>query len=901
MLREFLTRLRFFLSRKRPADLDDELQFHLEQCSRENIAKGMTPQEARRQAAIAFGGVQRTREQCYEQRPGWQLQRLFQDIRYVLRRLKRAPTFTAIALVTLALGIGGTTAIFSVVEGVLIKPLPYPQAESLVGVWHVAPGLKFASAPDLGDAIPCSPTMYFTYREESRTFQDFGLYQTRGATVTGLAEPDVVPTLVVTYGVLQALAVRPKIGRWFSQADDTPGSPQTVILNFGYWQRRFGGDPSVIGRTLTIDTQPHIVIGVMPAGFDFRSNPDLVLPQQFERDKLFLGQFGWSGIARLKPGVTLRQANADQARMLAIWLKEWPPAPGFNRAVFESAGFVPKLQPLKQEVVGNVGTVLWVLMGTIGLVLLIACANVANLLLVRAESRQHEMAIRAALGAGWKAIALEMLLESAVLGILGGVLGVALAYGAIRILIAKGPQTLPRLNEIGIDPVVLGFALIISLLAGLLFGLIPVLKYAAPQVATALRGVGRSFSHGREHHRARNTLVVGQVGLALLLLVGAGLMIRTFQALRNVDPGFTRPEEVQLMRIMIYEAQVKGPEQVMRMQNQMLDKLAAIPGVSSAALASDAPLEGFGSGDVLYAEDKTYGAGEIPPGMPFRYVTPGFFKTMGTRLIAGRDFIWTDLYDKRRVAIVSENVAREMWGNPGAALGKRIRSGFKDDPWKEVVGVAADVYDNGVQAKPPRFAYWPAMMENFEGAAVNVTRFAVFVVRTNRAATDSFLAEARQAIWSVDADLPVFRVQTLKDLYDRSMARTSFTLVMLAIAGGMALLLGIVGIYGVIAYAVSQRTREIGIRVALGAQASGLRRMFVREGVLLAGVGSALGMIAAAGLTRLMSSLLFGITPLDPLTYATVPVFLLTAAALASYVPARRATIVNPVEALRSE
>jgi putative ABC transport system permease protein len=809
--------------------------------------------------------------------------------------------FTTIALVTLALGIGATTAIFSVVEGVLIKPLPYPKAESLVGVWHTATGLKGAATPGMGDAIPCSPAMYFTYREESRTFQDFGLYQNRGATVTGLAEPDVVPTLVVTYGVLQALGVQPKFGRWFSQADDTPGSPETVILNYGYWQRRFGGDPSVIGRTLTIDTEPHIVIGVMAAGFNFKNNPDLILPQRFERDKLFLGQFGWQGIARLKPGVTLQQAKADQARMLAIWLKEWPPAPGFNRAVFESAGFGPKPLPLKEEVVGNVGTVLWVLMGTIGLVLLIACANVANLLLVRAESRQHEMAIRAALGAGWRAIAREMLLESAVLGILGGALGLGLAYGALQILVAKGPQTLPRLNEIGIDPVVLGFALIVSLLAGLLFGLIPVLKYAAPVVATTLRGVGRSFSHGREHHRARNTLVVVQVGLALLLLIGAGLMIRTFQALRSVQPGFTRPEEVQLMRTMIYEAQVKEPEQVMRMQNQMLDKLASIPGVTSAALASDAPLDGFGSGDVLYAEDKTYGAGEIPPGHPFRYITPGFFKTTGTPLIAGRDFIWSDLYDKRRVAIVSQNMAREMWGSPRAALGKRIRSGFKDDPWKEIVGVVADVYDNGVQEKPSSLAYWPAMMENFEGEAVNVTRFAVFVVRTKRAATESFMTEARKAIWSVDANLPVFRVQTLKDLYDQSMARTSFTLVMLAIAGGMALLLGVVGIYGVIAYAVTQRTREIGIRVALGAQASELRRMFAREGLLLAGIGAALGMIAAAGLTRLMSSLLFGISALDPLTYATVPVFLLAAAALASYIPARRATTVDPVEALRAE
>ncbi len=897
MLREFLTRLRFFLSRKRPADLDDELQFHLEQCARVNVANGMTPREAHRQAMIAFGGVQSTREQCYEQRPGWLLNRSLHDIRYVLRRLKNAPQFTAIALLTLALGIGATTAIFSVVEGVLIKPLPYPQAESLVGVWQTAPGLK-----GMGDAVQCSPSMYFTYREANRTFQSFGLYENSGATVTGLATTDVVTALKVTYGTLQTLGVQPKIGRWFSQADDTPGSPETVMLTYGYWQRRFGRDPSVVGRSLTINQHPRTVIGVMPAGFDFSINhPDLILPEQLEREKLFLGQFGFRGIARLKPGVTLQQANADQKRMLAIWLKAWPPAPGFNQAVFESARFGPKIQPLKQEVVGNIGTVLWVLMGTIGVVLLIACANVANLLLVRAESRQHEMAIRAALGAGWRAIAREMLLESAVLGILGGLLGLALAYGGLRILVARGPQTLPRLNEIGLDPVVLAFALIVSLLSGLLFGLIPVLKYARPQVAASLRGVGRGFSHGLAQHRVRNTLVVAQVGLALLLLVGAVLMIRTFQALRSVDPGFTQPEEVQLLRILILPEQVKEPERVMRMQNEMLDKLAAIPGVTSVALAGDAPLEGLTNGDVLYAEDKTYRAGEVPPGRQFRYVTPGFFKTTGTRLIAGRDFTWSDLYDKRRVAIVSQDLARDTWGDASAALGKRVRSGFQNDPWKEVVGVVANVYDSGPQEKPPAFAYWPAMMENFEGDAVKVMRFAVFAVRTRRAGTESFLNEARETIRSVDSNVPVFRVQTLKNLYDQSMARTSFTLVMLALAGGMALVLGIVGIYGVIAYAVSQRTREIGIRVALGSQPSELRRMFVREGLLLAAIGAALGMIAAAGLTRLMSSLLFGITALDPLTYATVPVFLLTAAALASYVPARRATIVNPVEALRAE
>jgi predicted permease len=805
--------------------------------------------------------------------------------------------FTAVALVTLALGIGANTAIFSVVNGVLLKPLQYPDASQLVGVWHLAPGVA-----GIAGNINCSPTMYFTYREQSRTFQNFGLWSNDGVTVTGAGEPEHVQALDVTFGTLQALGVQPAVGRWFSQSDDTPGTPDTVMLTYGFWQRHFGGNASAVGRTLIVDSQPHTIIGVMPQNFRFlNSRADLILPEQFDRSKVFLGNFSYQGIARLKPGVTIQQADTDVARMLPIWLRSWPPPAGFSRALFESAHFAPEIQPLKQEVVGDIGATLWVLMGTIGLVLLIACANVANLLLVRAESRQQELAIRAALGAGWGRIAREMLFESLTLGALGGALGLALAYAALRALITKGPQTLPRLNETGIDPLVLGFTLLVSLLAGFLFGLIPVLKYASPRVSLTLRGGGRTMSHGRERHQTRNTLVVVQVALALVLLIGSGLMIRTFQALRSVQPGFSHPEQVQLLRISIPDAQVKDPERVMRIENEMIDKLAAIPGVASAAYASAAPLEGINnSNDLLYARDKTYTPGQIPPIRGFRYLSPGFLKTDGTALIVGRDFTWTDVYEKHHVAMVSENLAREMWGSPSAALGKQIRSGL-NDAWREIVGVVADVYDNGVEQKAPAFAYWPAMLDHFELQETNITRYGVFAVRTNRAGTASFLAEARRAIWSVDANVPIFLTRTMQDVYDASMARTSFTLVLLAIAGAMALVLGVVGIYGVIAYAVTQRTREIGIRMALGAQPAGLQRMFVRQGLLLALVGAALGLMAAAGLTRLMSSILFKTTALDPVTYVLVSALLIAAAALASYVPARRATAVDPVEALRTE
>ena len=817
-------------------------------------------------------------------------------LKHAVRRLRRAPGFTAIALVTLALGIGANTAVFSVLNGVLVKALPYPRSQELVGVWHVAPGIA-----GLRGDINCAPTMFFTYREESHAFQEFGLWSNDDASITGVGEPEQVQALDVTYGILQALNVQPILGRWFSQADDTPGTPETVMLTYGYWQRRFGGNPSAVGRTFTVDSKPRTVIGVMPRDFRFlNAKADVILPLRFERNKEFLGNFSYQGIARLKAGITLQQANADVARMLGIWLKAWPAPPGLSRALFENARLGPKVQPLKQEVVGDIGGTLWVLMGTIGLVLLIACANVANLLLVRAEGRQQELAIRAALGAGWGKIAKELLLESVTLGLLGGGLGLGLAYAALRGLVAMGPATLPRLNEIGIDPLVLAFTLAVSLLAGLLFGLLPVVKYAGPHLAGTLRGGGRTMSQGRERHRARDTLVVVQVGLALVLLVGAGLMIRTFQALRNFRPGFTRPEEVQLLRISIPQGEVKEPERVMRMENDMMDRLAAIAGVSSVAFANGAPLEGYNSTDVLFAEDKNYGVGQIPPLRRFRFTTPGYFQTTGTPLVAGRDFTWTDLYEKRPVAMVSENTAREMWGSPGAALGKRIRQSLAD-PWREIVGVAGDVYDDGAQQKAPAFSYWPALMDRFWGDPVHARRDGVFLIRTRRAATQSFLAEARQAIWRVDANLPVFQVRTLQDVYDKSMARASFALVMLAIAGAMALLLGVVGIYGVIAYAVSQRTREIGIRIALGAPAAGLQGMFVRHGLLLAALGAGLGLAAAAGLTRLVESLLFGVKALDAATYAVVAVVLMAAAALASYLPARRATRVDPMEALRIE
>jgi len=743
--------------------------------------------------------------------------------------------------------------------------------------------------------------MYFTYRENGQSFRELGIWQRGGVTVTGQGEPELVRSARVTYGTLQTLGVPAALGRWFSVEDDTPGGSDTVILMPGFWHRRFGSDASIVGRAVMLDARSHTVIGVMPDGFQFLGGEtDVILPMRFDRSRLFLGNFSYQGVARLKPGVTLEQANEDVGRMLPAWWAAWPAPPGLDRKVFQTARIGPALTPLKQDVVGDIRDTLWILMGTIGVVLLIACANVANLLLVRVEGRQQELATRAALGAGWSRIARELLLESLVLGLAGGVLGLGVAYGALKLLIAIGPETLPRLGEITIDPTVLGFTLLAALVSGLLFGVVPVAKYSGPRIVGALRSATRTSSHSRERHRARNLLVVVQVALALVLLVASGLMIRTFQTLRNVHPGFERPSEVQTLRVSIPESVEADPQRVARIYNEILEKISSVPDVKAAAAVSSAPLEGFNSTDPVSAEDKTYTPGQIPPLRRFKFVSPDYFQTVGTPLIAGRDFTWTDIFDDRRVVVVSENMAREMWGAPQAALGKRIRVGNVDQ-WREIVGVVGDVYDDGVHEPAPGITYWPLMMSQFWGQPRFVSRGLTYVVRGDRTNTEAFLTQVRQAVWSVNGNLPLALVRTLQEVYERSMARTTFALVMLAIAGGMALLLGLIGIYGVISYSVSQRTREIGIRMALGIDHADVRRMFVRHGLVLSGIGIGIGVAVAAGLARVMASLLFKVSPLDAVTYVAVSLVLASAAVLASYLPARRAAALNPVQALRAE
>jgi predicted permease len=823
---------------------------------------------------------------------------IFNDqLRQVARRLTRARLFTAITLITLAIGVGANTVIFSVVEGVLLKPLPYNHPEQLIGVWHTAPGIGIKD-------LNMSPSIYFIDREQNTTLQDIGVYSSDELNVTGAGEPEHVAGLDVTDGTLPILGVTPALGRLFTRKDDSAGAPQTVLLSYGYWQRKFGGASSVIGRSITVDGKPREIIGVLPRGFHFLDQQDaaLIIPFQWDRGKIKLGNFSQVALARLKPGVTQEQASADMARLLPVVLRSFPAPEGFSASLFEKARIMPNLRPLKQDVVGDIGNVLWVLMGSIVMVLLVACANVANLLLVRVEGRRQELAIRSALGAGWRRIAGELLFESVVLGVAGSLIGLALAYGALRLLVAMAPTGLPRIHEIGIDLPVLLFTLLLALFTSLLIGALPVFKYAGANATSGLREGGRALSQSRERHRARKALVVIQVALALVLLICSGLMIRTFRALTHVSPGFNSPESVQSFRFYIPETQIPNEqaERVVRMQQDILDKLAAIPGVSSVAFSTAIPMDGNSSNDVLFAQDHVYGEGELPPIRRFKFVSPGSFATLGTRLIAGRDITWTDTYQKRPVAIISENFAREYWHDANGALGKRIRVASIDD-WREIVGVAQDVHDDGVDHPAPSTVYWPVMLANFEGEKQSLHRGIGFIIRSRRAGSQAFVKEIQQQVWSVNPDVPLANVTTLGELYTKSMARTSFTLVMLCVAGGMALLLGIVGIYGVISYSVSQRTREIGIRMALGAQRNALTAMFVRQGLWLTGIGVVCGLVVAFAAMRLMSSLLFNVSPADPITYITITAGVVATAYLACYLPSRRAATVDPVNALRSE
>jgi predicted permease len=892
---------RLFSRRRRFDDLSASIQEHLEERTDELMEEGIPRQQAEQKARREFGNPtlieQRSREE-------WQwswLESLLTDLKQTLRRLARSPGFTAVILLTLAIGIGANTAVFSVVNRVLLQPLPYPDSGRLVALWLDAPGAPGMASFSSG--LQLSPSMYLTFSDHNQTFQSMGIWAPGTANITGVAQPEQVSAVSISDGILQSLEVPALHGRWFSQADQDPRGSRTIMLGYGYWQRRFGGDPAVIGRIVQVDAQPREIVGIMPRGFRLADqNFDLLIPMALDRTNQKLAPFGFNGIGRLKPGVTLAQADADIARLIPVWMDSWSNGPGTNPHYYKVWLINPVFRSLKQQVIGNVSSVLWVVMATIGLVLLIACTNIANLLLVRAESRQHELSIRAALGAGRARIARELLVESTALGLAGGALAVGIAIAGLRLLLAAGPANLPRLSEISFDTRSLAFTLLLSVFSGLFFGCIPVWKYVRNRTSLTLGGSGRTATAGRARQRSRNALVIAQTAMALVLLVSALLMIRTFAALRHVEPGFSDPAQVQTVSISIPASLVSDPLRITRTQNDIAEKFAAIPGVAAVGFAGAVPMDGNDPNwDEIRVEGKDYG-GAPPPLRMFNYVSPGYFHAMGTRLVAGRDFTWSDIYNLTPMVMVSEGFARESWGSAPAAVGKRIHQ-FGSSPWQQVIGVVEDVRVHGVDEKAPAIIYWPAMLKDpyTHTPTVDGPSSVTFAIHTSRAGHQDFIDRLQQAVGSVNGELPLASVRTMQDLYGQSMERTSFTLVMLAIAGSMALALSIIGIYGVISYAVSQRTREIGIRLALGAQRKTLSWMFVRSALAMTGTGMAIGLVAAVLLMQLMKTLLFGISPLDPLTYVTVPFILAIAASLASYLPARRAAAVDPVQTLRAE
>ena len=799
---------------------------------------------------------------------------LLQDGRYAVRVFRKQPGFAVATVLTLALGIGATTAIFSVVYGVLLKPLPFPEPERLVSLQHIAPH---------GAGTNHGPATYLTYRENQQVFEGVGAWDPTEVSITGNGNPERVQGLLVSASTLPLLRVQPILGRAFSTEDDTPGAPPRVLLTHGYWQRRFGGAENVIGQQLVIDGVPTEVIGVLPGSFKFlRTRPAIVLPMPIDVNARWIS-FGFQALARMKPGVTLAQANADVARVISLL----PP-------VFAQLELRPNVRPLATEVIRNIGQILWILLAAVGVVLLIACGNVANLLLVRAEGRHQELAVRAALGASRGRIARALLSESIVLALAGGLLGALLAQAAIGLLRTIAPAELPRVEDIGINWLVLLFTVSVSVLSGALCGALAVIRFGKPSF-TALKEGGRSASDGPGRQRTRHALVVGQIALALTLLIVSGLMIRTAIAMRRVDPGFTHPNEVQTFVLVIPESLIDDPQQAAHTFEGVAEQLARVPGVASVGLSSSITMDGENNTNYAAIEEFPDPQGAITKLRRFKSIGPGYFETMGNRLVAGRSVTWSDIYGQRPVVVISEPLAREYWGEPAKAIGKRLRGWSPQFPWREIIGVSGNERDDGLAQPPTQIVYWPMLNEVYRW------RTMAYAVRSTRVGTPGFVRELEQAVWSVNQNLPLASVQTLEEIQATSMAQTSFALVMLGIAASVALLIGMVGIYGAVAYSAAQRTREIGVRMALGAQVGDVRTMFLRHGLWLTAIGIAVGVGIALLLTRVMSAFLFGIGPMDPITYATVSGVLAAMTLVATYLPAHRASRVDPVVALRAE
>jgi len=806
---------------------------------------------------------------------------LLQDIRYAARKLARTPGFTAIAAFTLALAIGATTAIFSVIDGVLLKPLPFHEPERVVRVLNMREGQR----------MPTSAIDYRDFREQAKSFSAMAALDAGAVNITGGGTPERIQAARVSASFWSLLGVQPALGRGFAPKEDERGATRVAVLSDGLWKRRFGADRRIVGQTIMLDGNSYTVVGVAPEGFSYPDRPELWVPLVFSENDLDPSNRGshWLGvIARVAPGVSIAQANGE---MVALTKRLEQAFPRSNN------GITASVTSLQEFMVGDVSKALMVIMGAVAFVLLIACANVANLLLVRAASRESEMAVRTALGAGSWRIVRQLVTESVLLALVGGMLGALLALWGVDLLVGVAPEGIPRLDEVRIDGTVLAFAAGVTLVTGVLFGLFPALHSARANVSGMLKEGMRGSSGGSR--RARNTLVIAEMALAVVLLVGAGLLIRSFANLLAVDPGF-KPERVITFNISAPEAKYDNYATRRALVADLVERMKGVPGVRGAAVVTGLPL-----GDItLRTVMHIVGTPEDSPAerkiTDIAMVTPGYFATMGIPMLSGRDFNAQDRSGAPMVAIVNQEFVRRYF--PGEnPLGKHIELGWSQDTAAtggdvtlggEIVGVVGNVKRSGLAEDVRPETYAAFMQPTF-------TQFAVVVRST--ADPSTVMASIRAQMRALDADLPVNALRQLDELVAESVSRPRFYTLLLGVFAAIALILASVGIFGVISYAVSLRTRELGIRIALGATGRQVSQLVLSQGVGLALASVVIGAAGAYWLSRLLTGLLFGVKASDPLTFIVVAALLTTIAALASYLPARRAAQVDPLLAMRSE
>jgi len=882
---------RFWRRRRREDDeLDREFDVHLALEVEEQLEAGVPLHEAQLAAHRAFGSVALAKEELTDMRTGAAVERLARELRHAARRLVRSPAFTLAAVVTLALAIGANVAIFAVVHSVVLNPLPYGDSGRLVALDHGFPSRNIRSG------IGAPSQIFYQYRDRAHSLDGLATYRADERTLIDQGNAERVRISRTTPSLAGVLRVSPELGRWFTEDEGAPGASPVGVLSHGLWVRRYSQDPGVIGRLVTLDGVPTTVVGVMPASYGFPDpRVDIWILDLMSRATAAstAGVYDFSGVARLRQGATIEDARTELTR-LAAELAPANPGQGYDKLVSTATTLI-------DATVGPVSQTLWILWASIGLVLLVACANVANLFMVRSETKQREVAVRRALGAGVGGIAGYFLAESASLAFIGGALGLVLAAGAVRLLVTLGPINLPRLQEIRLDGVTLAYTVVLSLLIGAAFGLMPLMRLGPLGVSLHESGRGNTASRGRR--RIRHLLMGGQVALALVLLVSSGLMLRSFQNLRAVNPGFDATSALTF-RVGLPRSDYPDRERMVIAYRAILDRLLALPGVKAASASTCLPLAEQGClAGPLFVEGRALPPGANPPLFRFAAVAGGYFEAMGTRLIRGRGINRSDVERQEPVVVINEALVNIAFPNEDP-IGQRVRMGnpsFSKTPgWLTVAGVVANTSFRALaEATPVPMMYMPMLASRATGIVPPLDAMS-YVVRT-AVAPQGLTAPARRAISDVDAHLALAQVRTLQETLDRASAQTAFTMVLLVIAAGVALLLGIVGIYGVMSYIVSQRTGEIGVRLALGARPGSVAVMIVRQGGVVALVGIAVGLGTAFATGRLIGSLLYGISPRDPGVFAATTLTLLVVALLACWLPARRAARLSPLDALRTD